>query len=302
MFDGDPDTPATLSISPRGTPLWKTEWLAASPQVGIAWQPVQAAGRELILRGGFGMLFDNPDRAVAPAFAALGFTSTTLAEDATIPTTAPAPTAPDVPGPGSLGYVFPQRLENPYSLQWNVSLERATGEHGSFVFSCVGASGHDLLLPQRRQISSPTMPIQEVVTFPSGYSSRFDSLQLAYRGQYHSRLSWTTSLVWGHTLDFEGLNPWSAPTRGNADTDVRHNLQAALSWTLPERGTRGFVHNALSGWGIDGRYFLRSSYPVTVFGNLFHDPATGERFYTGADSFPGGRSTCLTVHFPVAGC
>jgi hypothetical protein len=66
-------------------------------------------------------------------------------------------------------------------------------------------------------------------------------------------------------------------------------------------GARGFAHNALSGWGIDGRFFLRSSYPVTVLGNLFHDPVTGEQFYSGADfiagrphylsnsSLPGGR-------------
>ena len=71
------------------------------------------------------------------------------------------------------------------------------------------------------------------------------------------------------------------------DADVRHNLQAAISWTLPATGSRGFVHDALSEWGIDGRYFLRSSYPVTVLGNLFNDPVTGERFYTGADLIPG---------------
>ena len=51
----------------------------------------------------------------------------------------------------------------------------------------------------------------------------------------------------------------------------------------------GRVHNALSGWGLDGRLFLRSAYPVTVMGNLFRDPVTGERFYTVADLIPGRR-------------
>jgi len=100
------------------------------------------------------------------------------------------------------GYIFPQALRDPYSLQWNVSLERAAGEHESVVVSYVGASGLDLLLPQRRQIASPATPLQEVITFPSGFSSRFDSLQLAYRGQYRSRLAWMTSYVWGHAMDF----------------------------------------------------------------------------------------------------
>lgn len=55
---------------------------------------------------------------------------------------------------------------------------------------------------------------------------------------------------------------------GNADTDIRQNFQAAVSWTLPQARGRGLVHNALSGWGIDGRFFVRSAYPVTVLGNL----------------------------------
>jgi hypothetical protein len=284
---GDPNQPETLSVSPRGTALWKTDWLAAGPRIGVAWQPVQKSGRELILRGGFGVLFDTPDRAAAPAFTAFGFTSTTVAPSAAIPTTAAAPPSPDIPGPASLGYIFPRKLESPYSLQWDISLERAAGEHQSVVLSYVGASGRDVLLPQRRQVISPTMPLREVVAFPTGFSSRFDSLQLAYHGQVRSRLAWMTSYVWAHALDFGGPNPWITPTRGNADTDVRQNLQAAFSWTLPHTNGDAFRRNALSGWGVDGRFFLRSAYPVTVLGNLFHDPETGEQFYTGADLVPG---------------
>jgi hypothetical protein len=96
-----------------------------------------------------------------------------------------------------------------------------------------------------------------------------------------------TSYAWAHALDFGSSNPWATPTRGNADTDIRQNLQAAFSWTLPEAGAPGFAHNALSGWGVDGRFFLRSAYPVSVLGSLFHDPVTGEQFYTGADLIPG---------------
>jgi len=289
--NGDPDSPATLSVSPRGTPLWQTDWQAFGPRLGIAWQPGREAGdepgHELILRGGLGVIFDTPNRVAAPAFTALGFRSTSVLQNASIPAIETAPPSPDAPSAESLGYIIPHTLRDPYSLQWNVSLERAAGEHESVVVSYVGASGLDLLLPQRRQIASPTTPLQEAVTFPSGFSSRFDSFQLAYRGQYRSRLAWMTSYVWGHSLDFGSPNPWAVPTRGNADTDVRHNLQAALSWTLPQVTGRILIHNALSGWGVDGRFFLRSAYPVDVLGNLFHDPGTGEQLYTGANLIPG---------------
>jgi hypothetical protein len=298
---GDPDQPQTLSVSPRGTPLWGADWLAAGPRIGAAWQPVQTAGRELILRGGLGVVFDTPNRAAVPAFTALGFTSTTLVQNASIPTATAAPASPDVPNAASVGYLFPRTLANPYSLEWNVSMEQAAGEHESVVLSYVGAAGRGLILPLRRQVSSPATPLQEVVSFPSGLSSRFDSLQLAYRGQFHSNLAWMASYVWAHALDFGSPNPWVAPTRGNADTDIRQNFQAAVSWTLPQAGARGPVHNVLSGWGIDGRFFLRSGYPVTVLGNLLYDPVTGEHSYSGSNlvqgrplylsdsSLPGGR-------------
>ena len=300
--NGDPDHPQTISVSPRGTPLWKTDWLAAGPRIGIDWQPMSRAGRETILRGGFGVLFDTPDRAAAPAFTALGFTSTALETNASIPTSVAAPPSPDIPGPASIGYIFPQRLDDPYSLQWNVSVEQAAGEHQSIVLSYVGAAGRDMLLPLRHQVSSADTPLQEVVTFPAGFSSRFDSLQLAYRGQYHSRLAWMTSYAWSHALDFGSSNPWATPTRGNADTDIRHNLQAAFSWTSQKPALPGFAHNALSGWGVDGRFFLRSAYPVSVLGSLFHDPVTGEQFYSGADSSPASLFTSTTARSREAGC
>ncbi len=299
--NGDPDQPETLSVSPRGTSLWRTDWLAAGPRIGAAWQPVQTSGRELILRGGVGVLFDTPNRAVAPAFAAVGFTSTTLLQNASIPSTTAAPSSPDLPNAQSVGYLFPRALASPYSLQWNVSIEQAAGEHESVVLSYVGAGGRGLILPLEKQVSSAATPLREVVTFPSGLSSRFDSFQLAYRGQFHARLAWMGSYVWAHAIDFGSPNPWVSPTRGNADTDIRQNFQAAVSWTLPQARGRGLVHNALSGWGIDGRFFVRSAYPVTVLGNLLYDPVTGEHSYSGSNliqgrplylsdsSLPGGR-------------
>ena len=168
-MNGDPEVPTTLSVSPRGTPLWQTDWRALGPRIGVAWQPGHEAesGHELILRAGLALVFDTPNRAASPAFTALGFTSTTLQQNASIPTTATPPVSPDTPSLGSLKYIFPHRLQDPWSLQWNVSLERAAGEHASVVFSYVGASGHDLLLPQRRQIASSAVPLQVMVTFPS---------------------------------------------------------------------------------------------------------------------------------------
>lgn len=285
--EGDPSQPDSLSITPRGTALWRTDWRAFAPRLSIAWQPSQQTGKELVLRGGFGVLFDSPERAVAPAFTAMGFSTTASAAGAAIPFAAASVPPPDVPGPDTLGYLFPRILRSPYTLQWNLSLERAFGKQQSATLSFVGANGRNLLVPQRKVVDSTAFPLRELVTLPAGVSSQYDSLQFSYRGQVGSQLGWLASYVWSHTIDTGGPNPWAALTRGNADTDVRHNLQAGVVWTLPQVHGTSLLHDAFSGWGFDSRVFLRSSYPVNVLGNLFYDPVTGERFYTGADLVAG---------------
>jgi hypothetical protein len=299
--DGDPSQPNSLSITPRGTALWRTDWRAVAPRLSFAWQPSQQTGNELVFRGGLGVLFDSPDRAVAPAFTAMGFSTTSSAARAAVPFAAASAPPPDVPGPDSLGYLFPRTLRSPYTLQWNLSLEQALGKQQSVTLSYVGANGHSLLVPHREAVDSTTFPIRELVTFPAGVSSQYDSLQFSYRGQISSQLAWIASYVWSHAIDTAAPNPWAALSRANADTDVRHNLQTGVVWTLPQVHGISLLHNAFSGWGFDSRIFLRSSYPVNVLGNLFYDPVTAERFYTGADlvaglpiylsnpTLPGGR-------------
>jgi hypothetical protein len=75
-------------------------------------------------------------------------------------------------------------------------------------------------------------------------------------------------------------------TRGNSDLDVRHNLQLVLSWDehrLSGNWARKFF---FGGWGADVRFTARSAFPVNLMGNLFSDPGTGERYYSGVDLIP----------------
>ncbi|MCA1850344.1 MAG: TonB-dependent receptor, partial [Acidobacteria bacterium] len=49
--------PATMTLAPLGTPLWATTYHNFAPRVGLAYQIFQAAGREMVLRGGFGLFY-----------------------------------------------------------------------------------------------------------------------------------------------------------------------------------------------------------------------------------------------------
>ena len=52
---GDVNTPASLRVAPRGTPLWHTGWYNFAPRAGVAWAENSEPGRELIVRAGGGV-------------------------------------------------------------------------------------------------------------------------------------------------------------------------------------------------------------------------------------------------------
>jgi hypothetical protein len=117
-------------------------------------------------------------------------------------------------------------------------------------------------------------------------------------------LTWSAGAGFLWVVSYPGLwidRSCLSLTRANSDLDVRQNLQAALSWTDRKRSANWATRNLLGGWGVDGRVNARSAFPVTPLGNLFSDPATGNRYYSGVDmiagrpvylygsTYPGGR-------------
>ncbi|HTF71111.1 MAG TPA: carboxypeptidase regulatory-like domain-containing protein [Edaphobacter sp.] len=75
---GDVAHPSTLTVAPRGTPLWKGSWFNFAPRFGLAWLVDSHPERELVLRVGSGVFFDTGDRAPFRAFTAVGFHSTNV--------------------------------------------------------------------------------------------------------------------------------------------------------------------------------------------------------------------------------
>ena len=63
------DNPATITLAPRGTPLYNTRYLNFAPRFGIAYMFSQRPGLETVLRGGVGVFYD-----MGNAQSTLGFT------------------------------------------------------------------------------------------------------------------------------------------------------------------------------------------------------------------------------------
>jgi hypothetical protein len=286
---GDIDSPGTLRLAPRGTALWHTSWFNLAPRFGAAWMVNDEPGREMIVRAGAGVFFDTGNRPALSAFNGMGFTTTKSFNNAPLPVSPAQLDFSSVPAPpstNSLVFVFPSHLQLPYSLQWNIGLERAFGKNQALTISYVGAHGDRLLQEQRKNVSQFNPSFGDVSFFPNGMTSNYQALQIKFNRSISPGVQALASYTWAHALEYGSTDPLYRLTYGNSDLDVRHNFEAAISWDLPKPRKNNLLKYALGSWVLDGRLIARTAFPVTLLGNLFTDPATGDRFYNGVDLIP----------------
>ncbi len=283
-------SPATLQLAPRGTPLWHTSWFNLAPRLGLAWSADNKPGKEIVVRAGVGVYFDTDNSAAAEAFSAIGFSATAHSGNVPVPVTVAQldfSTTPSAPYTNAAVFAFPLHLQLPYAFQWNVAVEKDLSRNQAMTASWVGASGHRLLQERRTDISGDNPQFGEINYFPGGIPSNYQSLQLKFQRSISPGIQALASYAWSHALDYGSTDPAFPLTRGNSDLDVRHNLQAALSWDGRRLSGNWLHRNVIGGWGTDGRFTARTGFPVNLMGNLFSDPATGDRYYSGVDLIPG---------------
>lgn len=283
---GDVNSPSTLRLEPRGSPLWHTSWLNLAPRFGSAWTLSSKPGREIVVRSGAGVFFDTGNGPALGAFSAAGFTTTSVVNNASIPITSTRLdffTAPELPFTGTDVFAFPAHFQLPYSVQWNVGLEQALGKDQSITISYVGANGQRLMQAQRRDINSINPAFGDVTYFPSGLTSNYQALQAKFQRSISHGVQALVSYTWAHSLDYGSTDPAYPLEHGNSDLDVRHNLEAAVSWDVPKPHGNLLIRSLLGGWGVDGRLMARTSFPVALLGNLFSDAVTGQRYFSSVD-------------------
>jgi hypothetical protein len=301
---GDTHTPASLSVAPRGTPLWHTGWYNLAPRAGVAWAENSEPGKELIVRAGGGVFFDSSNQPALRAFSGLGFANSIHFAAQPLPVTPPEL---NVPPPGSSPYsgtnafAFPSHLQLPYSWQWDLAVEKALGRSQTLTASYVGASGQRLLEEQRRNVSQANPNFGDVTFYPPGLTSSYQAMQLKFQRSLVQGVQTLVSYTWAHALDYGSTDPAFPLIHGNSDLDVRHNVEAAVSWDLPRPSGGYLKRNLFGGWRIDGRLLARTGFPVDLGGNFFLDIITGNTYSSGVNftpqqplylhgsGFPGGR-------------
>jgi hypothetical protein len=302
---GDINNPATLTLAPQGTSLWKTAWYNFAPRLGMAWTVHDQPGNETVFRVGGGVFFDSANEVASLGYSGLGFQSFALQSGAEIPFTPSQLVVPvSVTAPYTSGTItaFPSHLQLPYTLQWNVSMQQALGKNQSLTLSYVAAEGRRLIGLQQKSLSALNPNFDQVQYLASGVTSNYQSLQVKFQRSVSKGLQALASYTWSHSLDF-GSNANALPLqRGNSDFDVRNNLQGGLSWELPAAFDSKFPGLLLNDWGVDGRLSARTSFPVTLGGALTTNAANGSQYsgglnlvqgepvYLYGSQYPGGRA------------
>ncbi|WP_353072013.1 TonB-dependent receptor [Tunturiibacter gelidoferens] len=298
---GSVSNPSSLSVAPRGTPLWQTYWFNFAPRLGAAWIVHNSPGWETVLRFGVGVFFDTLNEAATNGFGALGFSARQESFGGALPVTAAqlnfAPTA--TPPYTSQGiYAFPAHLQAPYTLQWNTALEQALGKTQSVTVSYVGASGRRLLATQTLSLGALNPDFGTVYTMPGNVTSNYQALQLQFQRNVSHGLQALASYTWSHAID-DGSSYSQIPlSRGDSDFDVRNNFSGALSWDIPGPKHGGTLKGLFGSWGTDARLLVRSAFPINLLGNSLFDPSTGESYYSGVNFIPGRPTFLYGPQYP----
>ena len=288
------DNPATMTLAPKGTPLWQTTYTNFAPRVGAAYQLFQERGRETVLRGGFGIFYDLGTGPVGSAYAQgiFPYIGSKFLGGVSFPLD-PAQAAPPPislnPPYGTL-VVFDPKLKLPRVYQWNGAVEQSLGAHQTVSASYVAALGRRLL--RGETLFAPNPSFSNVLVVRNAASSDYHALQLQFKRRLSYGFEALASYTWSHSIDSASEESFNfLPVakfeprfdRSSSNFDVRHSFAAAFTYDSPFPAVNRLASAALRGWSIDAILRARSATPVNVIapGFLF-----GVRNITRPDLIP----------------
>lgn len=289
ILEGNSNDVASWTLAPAGTRFWKTTYYNFAPRLGVNYQAHNQPGRETVVRVGGGVFFDTGQQNSTQAFGSSpGQSASATYSNVSYPLTTAQLAVPimnpPVP-PYAYGFYFPAKLQLPYTLQWNVSLEQALGRAQAITLSYVGSNGRRLLYDQILVPGTLNPNFSFIYDEKSGTTSNYGALQVKFQRRLSRGVQMLASYNWSHSIDYGSQNQDFAYVRGNSDFDVRHNFKAAVTYDTHSGTSNKFLDSLLDGWGLNGRISARTAFPVVLNGNEIFEP-NGQYGYTGLNLAP----------------
>lgn len=304
------DNPTTLTLAPRGTPLYNTTYGNVAPRIGVSYQLRQHPGWDTVLKGGFGVFYDLGSGFLGSTVTNFPFTATKILTGVPFPLTpqqAAPPPFSQAPPVSSILVAEPD-LALPRTYQWNTAVEQSLGANQALSLTYVGAIGRDLLRIDR--LSRPNVNFASVAVVRNRATSDYHALQLKFQRRVSHGLQALASYTWSHSIDIASSDSATFNTpaaigtsldRGNSDFDVRHSMSGAVIYNIPVGGLTGFARAILGDWSLDNLITVRSALPVTVLGPIFTTIAgtqfqsrpnvvSGVPLYLYGTQYPGGKA------------
>jgi len=301
------NNPATMSLAPRGTPLYKTTYGNFAPRVGVAYQLRGIRNWDAVLRAGFGIFYDLGQGALGGVSSFFPHIAQRVIVAAPFPLNATnaAPPALTTNPPVVTMLVADPHLKLPRSYQWNLALEQSIGSNQTFSLTYIGAAGRDLL--RSTQFSNPNPNFQSVLLTDNSATSDYHALQVNFQRRLSQGLQGVASYTLSHSIDIastDAATNRSSPLtiadpnqdRGNSDFDIRHSFTIGLTYDLPFRSNRKIVRSIVRGWSFDSFIFARSAPPVDIVGLSF--TANGIRLDARPNLVPGVPLELFGEQFP----
>jgi len=279
-----------------GSRLWKTAYANFAPRFSFSYKISEVDDAAWILRGGIGVHYDLGQEFSGDAFVdSVPFLSGISNTDASV-----------LPTSGSLPFItFDPHLKLPYTLNWNVSLQRELGSKQNISAAYVASVSRRLLSTQTFFDTDPQAAFLRFIS--NRAESNYRSLQVQFDRRLADGVRSFVAYTWARSTDdanrdtarrvfFASVD--AEADRGPSDFDVRHSLNGLLSYELPTPFASGLGNKMFRNWTVESMFTARSARPINV---LFGFPTTygfayvrpnmvgGEPLYLFDPTLPGGR-------------
>lgn len=252
-----------------GGSLLNTDKNNFAPRIGIAWRPF---GQSTVVRAGFGIFYDVVPASVNMAGVPFSISEPSYTNPATNPDVILPivfPNAVSGPATVSLPGAFKRDLRIPYSIQYNVTVERQIAKMGvRLSYIATGTRQGEYLYNYNQPIADTNLYVNKPRAFPrfpginyttNGAGHQYNSFNLEVKRRFATGLLYDFSWVWARDIgDLEGGNNPSGSTFNQHPEDAYNLHRERTVWEdIPtHRVTGDFIYELPFG---KGKHWLASS-------------------------------------------